>query len=129
MIRATQFSQFRGVDWEGEDRDAADAVAVARPDPHADAGRLQSEETGGELLGAVRAAVAGLSAARWRSIELLYGIGRSAVRNKAALRELTGVTAQAIHLSAKLARAELRRSARLRELAHELGLRPADVAD
>jgi len=57
-------------------RDAAGAVAVAAPDPHAAAGRLQRHEDEAELRAAVRAAVAGLPAAQRRAVELLYGIGR-----------------------------------------------------
>jgi len=120
------FSQIRIAGRDGDDRDATGEVAVARPDPTADAGRLQRREDEAELRAAVRAALAGLSASQRRSIELLYGIDREPVNTRAGLQTVTGVTAQAVHLSAKNARTKLRRSARLRELARDHGLRPAE---
>ncbi|HYH68413.1 MAG TPA: hypothetical protein VD866_27210 [Urbifossiella sp.] len=126
-IRPRPFSALRGADRTGDGGDAAGGLAVAPPDPLAGGGGLQRGEDEAELRAAVRAAVAGLSAAQRRAVEVLYGIGREAVNTRAGLQAATGVTAQAVHLCARNARKNLRRSVRLRELARDHGLRPAEA--
>ncbi|HYH67528.1 MAG TPA: hypothetical protein VD866_22720 [Urbifossiella sp.] len=125
-VHARPFSALRGRDRADEGGDVSEVLAVAPPDPLADGGRLRRGEDEAELRAAVGAAVAGLPASQRRAVELLYGIGREAVNTRAGLEAITGVTAQAVHLSAKTARKNLRRSARLRALARDCGLRPAE---
>lgn len=105
------------------DEDFLTSAAVARPDPDADAGRLEREEDVAELRRVVGEAVACLTEGQGARLAAYYGLGGAeGPVGMVALGAADGVTNKAISQSVRLARGHFARDERLRALAERHGL-------